>query len=386
MSRLSVVADANIRGLEDALGDVAEITLREGRAISRQDLLAADALLVRSITQVNESLLANTAIKFVGTATSGFDHVDRDYLQAANIHFVHTPGSNANSVVEYVLTAIASVGQHLEILLSGGRIGIIGYGHIGRLLAQRLTGLGIDHVVYDPWLTHDSISNNSDLETVLASAVISLHCALTEEKPWPSKHLLNAANLSQIPAESLLINASRGPVIDNAALCTLLAHPDSPSGVLDVWEHEPVPDIALLDQVDIGTAHIAGYSDNSKSNATAMLVDAVHKYFSLTSSAGAELATEPLLTSPGKESSDSEFIRGLLTQRYDIYRDDQALRSMVRDAGGDREQIAIGFDALRKAYPVRRELAGHQLQGKFSSAQLAYLKALGCIPVVHDTT
>jgi erythronate-4-phosphate dehydrogenase len=154
VKRLNIVADTNICELASAVASFADVTLREGREMRRQDLMTSDALLVRSVTQVNEELLEGTPVKFVATATSGFDHIDRAYLQDRGIGFAHAPGSNANSVVEYVLTAIAAVDDHLEKLLSGGRVGIVGYGHIGRLLRRRLTALELTVLSMIPCLMH----------------------------------------------------------------------------------------------------------------------------------------------------------------------------------------------------------------------------------------
>ena len=388
MKRLNIVADTNICELAPAVAPFADLTLREGREIRRQDLVAADALLVRSVTRVDEELLEGTPVKFVATATSGFDHIDRAYLQARGIGFAHAPGSNANSVVEYVLTAIAAVDDHLDILLSGGRVGIVGYGHIGKLLRQRLTALGIDTLVYDPWLDASEMDNSAELAQVLACQVVSLHCSLGAEPPWPSKHLLDSETLSLLPSTSLLINASRGPVIDNRALQQRLLRDEAPTVVLDVWEWEPEVEGELLASVRFGTSHIAGYSYDSKLNATAMLIDGVCQHFALTATdnkAGAGGERSALLI-PESDASGAIFLRKTLLAQYDFKRDDAALRAMIQQAAGDKALAGAGFDRLRKTYPVRRELAGHPVKGATTQEQRDWLLALGCALVEGEPT
>ncbi|MEH6610556.1 MAG: 4-phosphoerythronate dehydrogenase [Halioglobus sp.] len=383
MKRLRILADTNICELAPAVAAFADVTLREGREIRRQDLMATDALLVRSVTQVDEELLEGTPVKFVATATSGFDHIDRSYLQSRGIGFAHSPGSNANSVVEYVLTAIAAVDDHLDTLLSGGRVGIVGYGHIGKLLNQRLKALGIDTIVYDPWLDASEVDNRAELAQVLACQVVSLHCSLGTEQPWPSKHLLNTDALSLLPSTSLLINASRGPVVDNLALQQRMLRDEAPTVVLDVWEWEPEVKDELLVSVRLGTAHIAGYSYDSKLNATAMLVNGVTQHFALPPAdirAGAGKEGSALVL-PESDASGAAFLRNILLAQYDIKRDDATLRAMIQHAAGDKALADAGFDRLRKTYPVRRELAGHPVKGTYTQEQRDWLLALGCVPI-----
>ncbi|NQX89836.1 MAG: 4-phosphoerythronate dehydrogenase, partial [Halioglobus sp.] len=215
---LKIVADENIPGLQRDPDHGVKLSRVAGRGIQAEHLTDADILLVRSVTRVDQSLLSESPVRFVGSATSGFDHIDRTYLQRRGIVFAHAPGANANAVVEYVLTAIAAVGDTLEELLHGAAVGIIGYGHVGSALAARLHDLGIDHKVYDPWLDPAVVGSAASLDDVLDCSVVTLHPELTHAKPWPSYHLLGAEELSQLRPNTLLINASRGAIIDNQAL------------------------------------------------------------------------------------------------------------------------------------------------------------------------
>lgn len=377
---LSVLADENIPAVESFLGPIARVRRVNGRTLDRAQLDGVDVLLVRSITCVDERLLSGSAVKFVGTATSGFDHIDRDYLVLNKIGFAHAPGSNANSVVEYVLAAIAAVEDKLEQLLAGGTIGIVGYGNIGKAVQARFTALGIQCRVYDPWLEQNAIPGAADLDTVLDCDVVTLHAELTREQPWPSYHLLGVHELRCLRSDALLINASRGSVIDNTALLAYLdANPGCPA-VLDVWEGEPAIDAALLAQVTLGTAHIAGYSLDGKLQATRLLSGAMARHLRLPPLFQASpVDAAPAITAPDNLSR-AALLRLIVQARYDIFQDDALLREAV--AGGQSQPASgAGFDLLRKTYRDRRELSGSSVTGLRLPEHIALARALGCMPV-----
>ncbi|MEH6584167.1 MAG: 4-phosphoerythronate dehydrogenase [Halioglobus sp.] len=378
MSGLRIVADQNMRGVEGYFRDIGSVKLVDGRSLGAEDLQDIDVLLVRSVTRVDESLLRDSPVRFVGTATSGFDHIDRAWLAQRDIGFSHAPGSNANSVVEYVLAAIAQTGSVLERLLSGGRIGIIGYGNIGRALARRCHALGIDYGVYDPWLPNDAVSRPMPLHDILSSDVVSVHAELTRQAPWPSWHLLGDDALAAMRSATLLINASRGEIVDNAALLSLLERGRGPATVLDVWEGEPRVAVDLLRRVNLGSAHIAGYSMDGKFLATRQLRDAVTAYFDLPEiSEQSGLAPALPLEVPAALAG-SALLRWALASRYSIGEDDRLLRAAT--LGVSAEESAVAFDQLRKNYGERRELAGSRLQVNSASPdQSVLLQALGCV-------
>jgi len=375
---LTLLADENIPALEHYLSSGVQIRRAQGRRIGPEQLRDVDILLVRSVTRVDAALLADSAVEFVGSATSGVDHIDRDLLARRGIAFAHAPGANANSVVEYVLCAIAAVGDRLERLLDGGVVGIVGYGCVGRSLAARLAALGVSHRVYDPWLERAGIPAAASLREVLESDVVSLHPELTTSQPWPSHHLIGPDALSRMRPDALLINTSRGPVVDNAALrARLEAGAAGFQAVLDVWEPEPDIDTALLERLVLGTPHIAGYSRDGKLRATHMLAQAVAQRFHLPvpDHAPPGLAT-PVIRVPGP-TSRAGLARSLLASRYDIRADDRQLRRVARagDAG-----IAAGFDGLRRSYPERRELAGSSVSGgAWTGVYRDLVVALGCV-------
>lgn len=377
---LSILADENIPAVDHYLAALGSVRTASGRNLQPSQLKGVDVLLVRSVTRVNEALLHGSAVKFVGTATSGVDHIDLDYLSAQGIGFAHAPGSNANSVVEYVLTAISAIDHKLEQLLAGGTVGIVGYGVIGKILAARLRTLGINHLVYDPWLDEEQITHPGTLQQILACDVVTLHPELTREQPWPSFHLLGETELATLRPGCLLVNASRGPVVDNAALSQRLLQGNGPVVVLDVWESEPAINHTLLQQVELGTSHIAGYSLDGKLLATRMLGDAVTAQFGLPASPQCSPAGEPTAVGLPSRPRGAELMRLLLQARYDIFADDARLRGAT--LGSDTTSAAQGFDALRKNYADRRELCGSQVLGPFySQTEWELVRALGCLPV-----
>lgn len=370
-----IVCDENMPGLEALATAGATLRTQPGRAIGRAQLRDADALLVRSVTRVDEALLAGTPVRFVGTATSGTDHVDRDALGRLGVAFADAAGANANAVVEYVLAVLASLEHPLARLLEGGRVGIVGYGHVGRCLGARLDALGLRWCATDPWLAEGTIPHPAALAEVLACEVVTLHCSLTAQAPWPSRHLIDERALRQMAPGALVVNASRGPVVDNSALAGWLATGQG-RAVLDVWEAEPEVPAMLLERVSLGTPHIAGYSLEARLAGTQRVVAAMDEALG-TALAGA-LVPPPAaaLTLPEVEER-GELLRALLLDRYQPQDDDRRLREALAVPGIDR---AAAFDRLRRDYPLRRELAGNPVRGG-SAAAREVAGALGCVVV-----
>lgn len=382
---LNIVADENMEGVVEAMGELGPVRLVNGRALHTENLQEADVLLVRSVTQVNESLLKSTPVRFVGTATSGFDHVDRAYLRREGIEFAHAPGSNANSVVEYVLGAIAAVDDKLEQLFTGGTVGIIGYGNIGKLLARRLSALEISYKVYDPWLNKEQLCDPALLTEVLQCDVVSVHAELTRQNPWPSFHLLGITELALLAENSLFINASRGEVVDSTALEDCLREQTSPTVILDVWEGEPLVQESLLSRVKYGTAHIAGYSLDGKLLATRMLKEALLTHLGdlEPETSGNEYNSVSPICLSGSPTG-ATLLRELLQHNYSIVEDDQLLREAA--LGQASATAAASFDRLRKGYRVRREVFGANVDVTLrNAADLRIIEAMGCNLLGHAT-
>lgn len=373
---MKIVSDSNIPDVEKAFATFGNVVLQEGRALTAADVADADVLLVRSVTRVDAKLLEGSPVAFVGSATSGYEHIDRQYLNGADIEFAYAPGSNARSVVEYVLAAIAQTGEHLEGLLGGTSMGIIGYGHVAKMLVALCDALRIRYCVYDPWL--ERVPNCGSLAQVLQSDVISLHSELTLQQPWPSRHLLDAGTIQDIRPGTLLINASRGSVIDNDALLERLKQKTDINVVLDVWEGEPAVNMQLLSRVTQGTPHIAGYSHDAKLAATYRLMAAAAEHFNLRKPSTPEPVAAPSRTIDIVSSAScAEALRSMISARYVIAEDDRRMREALRDL--DAAQASKAFDQLRKTYPVRRELWGSTVRYDGSDETvLRAIRAVGC--------
>jgi len=351
---MKIIADENIPFVKDVFAHLGKVICCPGRQMNAKTLAGADALLVRSVTRVNRKLLENTAVKFVGTATIGTDHIDQQYLKQNNIVFADAAGSNSNSVAEYVITAMLTLAKKHNLILAGKRLGIIGLGNIGSKLEKKAEALNMITLANDPPLQRRSGNSKFvSLDQALQADFVSCHVPLTDTGPDATFHLLNERNLAQLAPQTVLINTSRGPVVDNRAL---LRNTDLGPIVLDVWENEPDINTDLLNKTAIATAHIAGYSFDGKANGTAMLHKQLCQFLEVEDTLKIkELMPPPpvrqiTLATTGK--TDQELLTNSMQSIYDIQADDARLRGLSKTKSGDRPEY---FDHLRKTYPIRRE-------------------------------
>lgn len=357
---MKIIADENIPLVNEFFGHLGEIIRLPGRTMNADDLRGADALLVRSVTPVGEALIGASNLSFVGTCTIGVDHLDQDYLDQRGITWASAPGCNANSVVEYVYAALA----HLDVDWSNRRVGIIGCGNVGGFLHKRLRAQGVHCLCYDPFLTSADNPDLTTLDAVLDCDIVCLHTPLTTSGPHPSWHLLGEPELARLRPGTVLLNAGRGPVVDNAALLRRLQAADDLQVVLDVWEPEPDISRSLLNRVALGTPHIAGYSYDGKVTGTAMIYTALCEHLGVEPQASLADVLPPVVDNLLKvTTADNWRAQGqLIPQAYAIAEDDQRLRDLARRAEQGTENFAQGFDRLRKEYPVRREFANYRLE------------------------
>jgi len=372
---MKIFADKNILAVQSNFSRHGELHFFDGRSVSKADIIDADALLIRSITSIDESLLEGTKIRFVGTATSGIDHIDAAYLRDAGIHFVDAKGSNANAVVDYCFTALASAALHRGFSIAGSRVGIVGAGAVGGLFAAKLEGLGVDVRCYDPFLAErgEGELEYCSLEAVLECDVVSLHVPLTTDGPHPTRNLLAAEELNALRKNAILINVCRGCVVDEVALKPLLSKRADIMTVFDVWENEPSIDSALAQSVDIATPHIAGYSREAKSNATKILARAFEEYFRLDTA---------LEEKAGEESSDVVVVENApeklsewstLLAAFPLNELSEQFKQALSDGAG-----AEAFDSMRQKLLQRREFTSRPLRrGSYSSSQQEQLVVLG---------
>jgi len=355
---MKIVADIQIPLVRDAFSDIGELQFHAGRSITSEAVKDADILLVRSVTPVNAALLSNSRIRFVATATSGTDHIDIDYLQNSGIGFASAHGSNAQSVVEYVLSSLFVMAEQHDFDPGKKIVGIIGCGEVGSRLRKALETIGIKFLVNDPPLrdkTGDPIF--VELEDVLQADIISLHIPLTINGSYPTRNLVDEKFLSQVKQDAIVINTSRGGVLDSQALKKHIKHNKKFSAVLDVWEHEPVIDEDLLSEVAISTPHIAGYSTDAKIRATSMIYNAACSYLGLPQTwkpAGGLLDAGLQEFNIADEVSDFDAIAMAVKAHYDVRSDAASLRRMLEI---ESEQSGLYFDELRKNYPLRREFS-----------------------------
>lgn len=352
---MNIVADQSIPLLKEFFGDIGPVLPLPGREIKTEHLADASVLLVRSVTRVNAALLANTPVQFVGSCTAGVDHLDTDYLNRRGIAWANAPGCNAGAVVQYVLSAMAAVAP--EWL--SRRIAIIGCGNIGRRLLNCLIKLGVRCVAYDPLLSSTSHPCLVPLKQALRADIISCHTPLTRSGPFPTYHMLGAAELAQLRGGSVLINSARGSLIDQRALLQRLEHQDI-KVVLDVWENEPAINSELLEQVAIATAHIAGYSLEGRERGTLMVYQALSDFLGgaghqVRQKAGFSLLNQDKvylsLNKPLPPITVEQQFNEILLVSYNIERDWQQLCNWRTEQGS----IGDHFEQLRRHYPVRRE-------------------------------
>jgi len=378
---MKIVADENIPCVEQAFASLGDVELLPGRGMRAEQVRDADILLVRSVTRVDEGLLAGSKVRFVGSATIGFDHVDRKYLQGRDIGFSTAPGSNAISASEYVISALVVVAARDDIKLAEKTVGIIGCGNVGSRVLEKLSALGVECLVNDPPLkAQGGHENYVELDALLQADIITVHVPLVTGGDFPTFHLVDKIFLEKLKPGAVLVNASRGAVVDNSALDDLLDRRDDLSVVLDVWEGEPGISMSLLEKVTLGTSHIAGYSLDGKLRGTEMIYRAACKYFQhpVQWSAANEL--------PAGHSVDAkQFIAGdvpgnvckAVLDCYDVRDDDEQLRAVLSVPPQERP---VYFDRLRKEYPVRREFQTMKIPGAgIDKTSQAALQGLGFI-------
>ncbi len=379
---MRIVADENIPLLDSFFGDIGDICRVSGRTMTAADVQNADILLVRSVTRVNQALLEGSRVRFVGTCTIGTDHVDRQWLSSNRIAFSAAPGCNANSVVEYVLSVISLHAERRGVAnWSKLSVGIVGAGNVGGELAHKLDRLGFDVLCCDPPRAEQENGDGQEfvsLEDAMACDVVTLHTPLTREGGYPTLHLFGRERLAALREHQLLINTSRGEVIDGSALLGRLEEPNAPAVVLDVWEHEPRIHAGLLDRVWLATPHIAGYSLEGKVQGSEMVYQALSRYMGLPARKQAgQFLPEPALAKLSFTSAAEEMDSANIAIRscYDPRRDDARMRLAM---SLPTDEQAPAFDRLRRDYPVRREFSSVKIQLKGTSKSMQdTFRALG---------
>ncbi len=355
---MKIVADENIPLLNELYSGAGTLLKLPGRQINANVVKDADLLLIRSVTKVNQQLLHNSKLRFIATSTIGIDHIDTQFLSNANIGFCSAPGCNAEAVVDYVLSAIAFLFHHNPEQLKTQKVGIVGMGNVGGRLATRLKAMNIETICCDPILERTGKTGLVCYEQLLKTAdIITLHTPLTFTGSDQTFHLLNENSLNHLKTNAVLINTSRGAVIDNKSLLKFLRERNDVRCILDVWENEPAIETALLPHLTLATPHIAGYSQEGKIRGAITVYKQICNHFGWPLVENLTTLMPPVLEcsiNNSKKHNMMAALCSLLPKMYDIEGDNNSFKKTILKAQ-QNNMVAINFDLLRKKYMQRRE-------------------------------
>ena len=349
---MKIIVDKKIPFIKGVLEPYAEVVYREGREICSNDLLDADALIVRTRTRCDEKLLAGTKVRFIASATIGFDHIDTAYCQAHDIAWTNAAGCNSSSVQQYIAAALIHLAEEFKLELSEKTIGIVGVGNVGTKVASLCRALGMTVLLNDPPRERrEGPKEFVSMETVIKRAdFITLHVPLNRGGVDNTLYMVDEGFLSRMRSDQILLNSSRGEVVEVEALKSCLKRKQIAECVLDVWDHEPEIDPELLGLVEVGTPHIAGYSADGKANGTAMSVQSLSRFFGLGLNdwfpANVPTPASTTFELDCTSMSEQEIFANLIHRTYDILSDDARLRLSPAT-----------FEKQRGEYPLRREFS-----------------------------
>lgn len=354
---LKIVIDDAVPFAKEIFGHLGEIILMPGKAIDAKSVKDADALVIRSRTQINQALLDNSKVKFVGSTVVGLDHVDQTYLQQADIGFYSAQGCNANSVAEFVINALFEVAQAKSFELKNKTLGIIGVGNVGSRLLNKAQALGMTCLVNDPpkQTLEPTAYNYVDLDTALQADIISVHTPLTFDGEHPTYQLLDAEKLSTLVPQQILVNAARGGIINETAW----AQTPTLANIIDCWENEPNIDQALYQTAFFATPHIAGHSFDAKLAGSTMVYQALCRFFEHSeqnhwqNKLPKPPASFAFSATELNEACEQQLMQTLLRHCHSIHDDDHGIR------GTTHEETQQKYEFFRRNYPVYREWHCH---------------------------
>jgi erythronate-4-phosphate dehydrogenase len=354
--KMIIATDMAIPNWEEAFSGLGDLRPYAANELNPAAIRDADILVVRTVTSVNASLLEGSSIRFVAAASAGTDHIDQEYLKSRGIRFSYAGGCNANSVSEYIATALHTIASRKGWELKAKSLAVIGVGNVGSKVAQRAAALGMHVMLCDPPL-RDSTGDPKYkvLEDVLSADILSFHVPLAYSGPYPTWHMVNSGLLNRLSPGQFLINSSRGAVFDNRAIKAALAEGKIEGVVLDVWEGEPRIDYSLLELSDIGTPHIAGNALDGKIRATEMMQRALCEYLGMnrTTKINPPYPEDRMLSpTPGADAQES--ILSVLLQAFDIRKEDADLRAL---RNSPLDEAAANYERLRTRKPLRPEFS-----------------------------
>ncbi len=370
---MKILIDENMPYAEQLFSQLGEVVLKSGRTLTADDLIDVDALMIRSVTKVNADLISKAnRLKFVGTATAGMDHVDQGLLKERGIFFTAAPGCNKVGVAEYAFSVMMVLAQQHGFSVFDKTVGIIGAGQVGSYLQHCLEGIGIKVLINDPPKQQAGDSRQfTPLDELLTEAdIITLHTPITRDGEYPTHHLIGESVLNKLRGDQILINAARGPVVDNAALKARLLRNDGFISALDVFEFEPEVDMELLPLLAFATPHVAGYGLEGKARGTTMIFNSYCEFLDneLRAHASDLLPTAPVPKLVLDRDWDEATLHNITQLVYDVRKDDALFRREISQPGS--------FDLMRKNYWDRREYSAVTLVGD-NSCRLSPLEKLG---------
>lgn len=354
---MKIIADHKIPFLQGVFEPYCEVQYVPGNEIKKATLKNADVLLTRSITLCNPELLAGTSVKLIASATIGDDHIDKEFCRSNNIRWTTAKGCNAKAVEQYVYSALFALSDKFGLELNRMTIGIVGVGTIGSLIEKVVRAIGMKVLLNDPprarnegkagFVTLNQIQQEAD--------IITLHVPLLLTGEDRTFNLLDHKFFEKLEKQIILINTSRGQVIDSNALKHAIKDGKVKQSVLDVWENEPDIDQDLLNLVNIGTPHIAGYSIEGKTKATEIVIQSVCDFFKLPlKNRMPDLETKSRIISLNcKDINEQQCIIKIILAAYNILEDDKQLR-----------KNPLEFEKIRGNYNFRRENSGYNLDMK----------------------
>ncbi|NLI64352.1 MAG: 4-phosphoerythronate dehydrogenase PdxB [Bacteroidales bacterium] len=343
---MKVIVDDKIPYIKESIQQLAqEVVFLPGRKIEAKDVQDADVLIIRTRTHCNESLLKGSKVRFIATATIGYDHIDLDYCRAHGIAWANAPGCNSSSVAQYIESAFILL-QQQGVNLKGKTLGIVGGGNVGRKIIALAQSYGLEVLLND--LPREEVENgefHSLKELAELADIITFHVPLYTEGRFKTYHLADASFFKSLKKKPIIINTSRGEVIETEALLDAINKDEVSYPIIDVWENEPYINRALLYKTFIGTPHIAGYSADGKANATQMALESCCRFF--------EIPCNCTIYPPKPTQT---VIRGLTVEEcllkiYNPMRDNDLLKV-------DPTQ----FEYIRGNYPLRREKKAYSIQ------------------------
>jgi len=362
---LAIVADDKIPFLKGVLEPYANVRYIPGNEIKNADLAYTDALIVRTRTTIDEALIKGTAIKFIASATIGFDHIDTDACQKWGVQWMNAPGCNSGSVYQYMAAALTHLSNANNFDFADRTLGIVGVGNVGSKVEKLGRILGFSVLLNDPPRARvEGSAGFTSLDTLLAqSDIISFHVPLILSGIDKTFEMLNAETIRHIKPGAWIINTSRGDIVDESALLTALTNGSLNGAILDVWKNEPEIHTELLNNVYLGTPHIAGYSLDGKANGTSQAIRNLADFFNLKldvwypENIPAPAESNLKRTSGGKQRE--EILKDYIHATYDIQQDSNSLKHHIRD-----------FEYLRGHYPPRREFHAYFIDDNNISEEL----------------